>query len=226
MIPHVKFQTLADALRVSGTALDAIAMDKIQEGQEMHRDYVSSMATRVSLKDTTLMECRIYMAHSIFNLEEGQLKRQNEEYVYLAKHLDPVATSSAIAVPRLIDPVDIETGKSEMMDTRPEELVASDLKMIDSCDYFVYDFRRTKPSAGACMELFYASTVRKMPTIVIVPEGMFKHDLSPWIQAHASYLAWSMDSAAEIINQKMKQAFSFAGQSTTLRSDDFPQRNY
>lgn len=208
MIPHIKQNVLIDALRISGTALDTVALDKIQEGQEMYRDYMAGKPGRNPLSDTMLNECRIYMAHSIFNLKETELKKRNEEYVYLAKQLYPVATSSTIAVPRLIDPVDIETGKSEMMDTRPEELVAGDLKMIDSCDYFIYDFRQNKASAGACMELFYAANIRKIPTIVIVQEGMFAHDLSPWIQAHASYLAWHMNGAAEIINQKMKQHFS------------------
>ncbi|MCW6598786.1 hypothetical protein [Yersinia ruckeri] len=227
MILHSDSNVLIDALRISNTALDVIALDKISEGHEMRRDFMATNPNGKSEKSTpSLGEYRIYIAHSIFKLADAELKRLNEDYAYLAKRLYPITSTHLITVPRLIDPVDIETGASATRETRPEELVKGDLKMIESCDFFVYDFRHNKVSAGACMELFHASRVRNIPTIVLVQEGLFKDDLSPWIQAHASYLAWDMEGIADIINQKAKQAFTIVGRPTTMQVQDLPQRTY
>lgn len=212
MIPHLISDRFQDALQISDASLDKIALDKIAEGWEMHKELFPEIHLKQAYRATSLSEHRIYMAHSIFKLKQDELQKLNEEYAYLAKRLNPVAVSHTIAIPRLIDPVDIETGNSTMMDTRPTELVAKDLEMIESCDYFIYDFRHAKASAGACMELFYAAYIAKIPTVVIVPEGTFKEEFSPWIQAHASYMAWDLDSAAEIINKKIKQTYTMVGQ--------------
>ncbi|TPG60006.1 hypothetical protein [Ewingella americana] len=193
----------------SRSGLDKQALEKLNEGLE--RLITRSIDMGIEQPNFVVVEARIYLAHSIFQKSKADLVSLNEEYKILSDITNYMSIGEeTLVIPRFIDPVDIETGFTETVTTNVKALVDNDLSMISSCNVLVYDFRNNQYSAGALMELFYASNVLKIPTIVIMAEGQFYDEsLSPWIRNHATYLTVELKETADIIQTLLSREFVY-----------------
>lgn len=194
MISHLIENRFTDALQLTGSELDTVALNKITGSVTVGR---------------TLTESRIYMAHPIMGQSSDVLESIAEDYIRFAKSLSAINLRYSQVIPRLIDPSEIEVGFDDTMETNPQALVDGDLSMIDTCDILVYDFRQSRYSAGACMELFYASRILKIPTILVTDAAVGPNELSPWLRAHSTYITSDMEKAVDIANTILRRHFSF-----------------
>lgn len=78
-----------------------------------------------------------------------------------------------------LDPMRRDYRGRELDDGIAAEIVAGDLADINASDLMFASCVR--PSWGTAMEVFYASYVRKIPVVAVVPEGA----PSPWLLEHA-----------------------------------------
>jgi hypothetical protein len=81
------------------------------------------------------------------------------------------------------------------------KVVENDLRAISACKLFIVNHCEG-PSAGSCMETFYAKRERKMPVVAIIREDQ---NVSIWMRTFVDYFVYDTDIAegiSRIINNE------------------------
>jgi nucleoside 2-deoxyribosyltransferase len=94
----------------------------------------------------------------------------------------------------ILDPSDRDYRGMECDPAIAREIVRRDQGLINHADILLVWHPR--PSTGTDMEIYHAAHCRRIPVIVVIPDGS---PVSPWVLAHTTFLAGTLSEACAYI---------------------------